>query len=444
MKHVRAILGLFLVAALLLAPAYLVSADDYTPPPGVLGPGEVDFGGETVTLVGIDFGTAKWEWGSFHDVFLERVAEAEKLFNCKITNIARITDAELLARILAGESTADIVYGQQHRSIGYFKLVSEGMLFPVSDFLPDEYYEFLGKADAAVARRLAHKGKIYGFGVYHGDINHSMTIWAYNKSMLEREGQPDPWELWQNGEWTYDAFEKIAIAVTRDTDGDDTIDQWGSTDITANHRNIIRFLPTNGVEVARVDENGNMVFNLDSPAAIEALNIYKRWRDAGIFTNQKFENGRVAFNGAHIAGHRFAKQTLQDEYGFVPPPMGPSADRFYYPTFGFEISVLPANVKNPQGLVALLSYLIRPDDSWVEAREQALMDYAVTKREHWEMYMAAVEEFAGEGDIFDSTALWDMLNAPIMDVITGKQGAVASMAQVKPQAQAWLDDLFDQ
>ena len=144
-----------------------------------------------------------------------------------LASIFRITDAELLARILAGDSTADIIYGQQHRLIGYFKLVSEGMLYPVGDFLPDEYYESLGRADRAVHNRLAYQGKRYGFGTYHGDINHSMTIWAYNKSMLKREGQPDPWDLWLNGEWTYEAFEKIAVAVTRDTDGGDAIEQWG-------------------------------------------------------------------------------------------------------------------------------------------------------------------------------------------------------------------------
>jgi hypothetical protein len=44
-----------LVVGLLLVPACLVFAESYTPPPGVLGPGEVGFGGETVTLVGIDF-----------------------------------------------------------------------------------------------------------------------------------------------------------------------------------------------------------------------------------------------------------------------------------------------------------------------------------------------------------------------------------------------------
>jgi hypothetical protein len=72
------------------------------------------------------------------------------------------------------------------------------------------------------------------------------------------------------------------------------------------------------------------------------------------------------------------------------------------------------------------------------------MDYSVTTKEHWDMIQAAIEEFAGEGDLFDSTALWDMLNAPILDSVTGRQGAAAAMAEVRPQAQAWLDDLFGQ
>jgi hypothetical protein len=37
-----------------------------------------------------------------------------------------------------------------------------------------------------------------------------------------------------------------------------------------------------------------------------------------------------------------------------------------------------------------------------------------------------------------------MLNAPILDSVTGRQGAAAAMAEVRPQAQAWLDDLFGQ
>lgn len=55
MNRAKAVVGLMLVVGLLLVPTCLVLAESYTPPPGVLGPGEVDFGGETVTLVGIDF-----------------------------------------------------------------------------------------------------------------------------------------------------------------------------------------------------------------------------------------------------------------------------------------------------------------------------------------------------------------------------------------------------
>ena len=59
--------------------------------------------------------------------------------------------------------------------------------------------------------------------------------------------------------------------------------------------------------------------------------------------------------------------------------------------------------------------------------------------------MAAVEEFEGEGDHFEGTALWDDIVRPALDsIIQGEKGAAAAMAEIKPQAQAFLDDLFGQ
>ena len=50
---------------------------------------------------------------------------------------------------------------------------------------------------------------------------------VYNQSMLEREGLPDIYDLWTSGNWTWEEAEKLATAVTRDTDGDGSIDQYG-------------------------------------------------------------------------------------------------------------------------------------------------------------------------------------------------------------------------
>ena len=61
-----------------------------------------------------------------------------------------------------------------------------------------------------------------------------------------------------------------------------------------------------------------------------------------------------------------------------------------------------------------------------------------------EVYMAGVEGWAGEGDAFQNTELWDLLGGPIGEVVRGEKGAAAAIDEVAPQAQSFLDDLFGQ
>ena len=225
--------------------------------------------------------------------------------------------------------------------------------------------------------------------------------------MLEREGQPDPYELWKNGEWTWEAFEKIAKAVTRDTDGDGIIDQWGAPDFFGDGTAVIRTLPWNGIEITKVDENGRVVFALDSPEAIETINLFRRWRldeqmlGVGV-SGVSFQTGEFAFDKAHVMGFRYAKQSMQDEWALIVPPKFPHADRVYHPTFSWRTNFIPANAKDPLGLIAVWSYLVRPDDYLVEEHIAQLMDQAIPpNRESWEVYEVAIETFQGEGDHFE-------------------------------------------
>lgn len=451
MKISRLILTVFMVLCLLSAVGV---ASDYTPPPGVPGPGEVDLGGATVTLIGLNLDTrSTWEWGTaFWDIFDQRKAEAEQLFNCKIEFIHGGNYKEHVRnRVLAGDSKYDIIVNRG-REIGFFSLAKDGMLLPTSDILPAEYFDQLGIADRKAIEKWSLGGKYYGFGTLFADFNNTLQIWAYNKTMLEREGQPDPYELWKAGEWTWENFEKIAKAVTRDTDGDGVIDQWGAYNIINNGPNFIRAMVMNGVEITRVDENGRVVFNYDSPVAIETMNILLAGRSAGYMAvgvdGADFLAGNVAFSGAHIMGHRWAKQSLQDEWAFVPPPRMPNVDRPYYVAFDWRTNFLPANAADPLGLIAVWSYLVRNDDIDMLTEEHLtqLFDQAMPpNQESFEVYMAAVEQFEGEGDQFENTALWNDIVVPALEsVLNGEKTAAAAMAEIQPRAQAFLNDLFGQ
>lgn len=156
----RTKLSLVMVICAVLMISSAVSA--YTPRPGVLSPEEVDFGGETVTIMIRDVDWVIHNGGKPLD---ERVREAEELFNVKIETATFGWFDQVMARIMAGDSTYDI-FRFNHRS-GYFPLVSAGMLYPVGSILPDEYYESLPRADQVSIKKLAYEGEYYGFGVMH-------------------------------------------------------------------------------------------------------------------------------------------------------------------------------------------------------------------------------------------------------------------------------------
>lgn len=426
----RTKLSLVMVICAVLMISSAVGA--YTPRPGVLSPEEVDFGGETVTIMIRDVDWVIHNGGKPLD---ERVREAEELFNVKIETATFGWFDQVMARIMAGDSTYDI-FRFNHRS-GYFPLVSAGMLYPVGSILPDEYYESLPRADQVSIKKLAYEGEYYGFGVMHGIFNATMNILNYDREVIEEAGLEDPYQLWLEGRWDYKTYEEYLIALTKDTDGDGVIDQYGAWDV-ANAVAAVRFIPGyNGVEFAQQDENGKWVFALNRQEIINGLNLVQRWQnELGVLGNPG------VFGGSHLAGLRHRIQAGDINFGIVPHPIGPDADRYFYPAFDFSSNFLPINSADPEGLIALVDFLFREEDT--EEYLDFYINNYMASRDHLEVYMAAIEAWDGEGDAFQYSGFWDVLEGPIGEVVRGEKGAAAALDEVAPEAQAFLDDLFNQ
>ncbi|HEX9394111.1 MAG TPA: extracellular solute-binding protein, partial [Gemmatimonadales bacterium] len=62
-----------------------------------------------------------------------------------------------------------------------------------------------------------------GSAVYALPKGYTPMVVAYNKALFDRAGLPYPTD-----DWTWDDFSRIARLLTRDTDGDGQIDQWGT------------------------------------------------------------------------------------------------------------------------------------------------------------------------------------------------------------------------
>lgn len=440
---------LVLVMSMLLMGSVFASADVLTDM-GLKPLGSYDFGGETVTIISW---TSDRIPGYFetHVPVMDRIAEAEELFNVKIEFLHSRDIPEInFNRLLAGESTHDLWHTQN--KIGYWELVARGAVMPMSDILPAEYYENLPPSLQAAEEALKYEGKYWGIGPVewlplYGYQNDLLFV-VYNKTLLEREGIEDLYELYLDGEWTWDKAREIAIKTTADTDGDGEIDQWGIVD----SRNW-DLAVSNGASFTK-EVDGRMVFSADVPAYIAALEFQKElWTDLEVMMptfssgtlRDTFLNGKAAMffsvTTSNIGNHILPK--MQDEWGLVPLPKGPDADDHIWTVQALNTTLIPINAKDPEGLVALRAFLWQEDDVSVNdflanhVRSQEAADVLLTANREWEGQASRVFEDFIEKDEFVRLLIRD-------EITQGKKGAAAGMAEIKPIIQGKLDDLFDQ
>jgi multiple sugar transport system substrate-binding protein len=109
-----------------------------------------------------------------------------------------------------------------------------------------------------------------GEAVYALPKGYTPMVMAYNKELFDRADVPYP-----SDDWTWDDFLRVAKALTRDTDGDGQIDQWG----TAFDRRVFLWMPwlwSGGADVLCAD--GTRASGcLDAPASVEAIRWYTNW-----------------------------------------------------------------------------------------------------------------------------------------------------------------------
>ena len=120
------------------------------------------------------------------------------------------------------------------------------------------------------------------------------TLMFVNKTLLEAEGIPVP-----ENDWTWDDFYEICAQVTRDTDGDGTIDQFGSYGYTWRDA-----LAANGAPL--FTEDGSRCLIAETPA-LEAVAFAQKlgqlYTESDI-TARSFDEGHVAFRPFLFSGYR--------------------------------------------------------------------------------------------------------------------------------------------
>lgn len=440
----RKICTLLLTVLVVLGFCYSASAFDLTEF-GFKPAEEYDFKGATVTIISWTSERIETRYFGEYLPVLDRIAEAEAAFNVKIEFMQnRDIPTINFNRLLAGDSINDLWHVQN--KIGYWELVSSEAVYPVHDLLGDDYYAMLPPSYLATEEALKYKDKYWGIGSVewrptYGYQNDMMFV-AYNKTLFEQEGLPDLYELYLDGEWTWEKATEIAVKATQDLDGDGVIDIWGIVDARPWDMAV-----SNGATMTRVDETGRVVFVADEPAYLEALEqCYQWWTELGVQMpsygsgdlSNTFRSGRGAmYFSVPAYGLPDLMENMADEWGIVPYPKGPRADRHYWTVQALNTTVLPINAQDPEALAALRCFLWREEDVNVSD----FLAAHVKSQQAADVLLTANREWDGRSSRLFETFL-ESFGQQTRDVQSGAKSATAAMAEVKPVVQARLDDLF--
>lgn len=146
------------------------------------------------------------------------------------------------------------------------------------------------------------------------------TLMFVNKTLLEREGIPMP-----EDNWTWEDFLLLCRRVTKDTDGDGVIDQFGCFDYGWREA-----VCANGVQLFAKDGASSCFSDARVEAAVKFVRELHRVNEGFTVTSREFDAGKVAFRPFAFSEYRTykpypwrIKKYSDFEWDCVKLPVGP-------------------------------------------------------------------------------------------------------------------------
>ncbi|MBQ2915713.1 MAG: hypothetical protein IJE51_02875 [Clostridia bacterium] len=206
------------------------------------------------------------------DAAYKRISDVEAAYDCKINiSYEDIEQEDLILRYMGNNIKYDAMYSADHD--GALEAADSGILLPLEDYM--DYANLLNteKYGAVnVQEIVSFHGSIYGLCPVSWPYKQPRTIglMVYNMDPISQYGKLNPKEFLENGTWNWDALEAI-IKDYYVLEGEKEIHS-----LAARNFDFARLLAqSNGVELAQLDSNGELVLNYGSEAQIEALQWYK-------------------------------------------------------------------------------------------------------------------------------------------------------------------------
>ena len=355
------------------------------------------------------------------------------------------------------------------------RYVANDLVLPLDDYLDQAVIDDLWGAINGAYR---FDGKNPGSGqgsIYALPHDFSTFALAYNKDIFDEAGldYPDP-----ENPYTWDEFLEVCKTLTKDTDGDGEIDQWGCAN--ALQWALDAFIYTNNATFLNEDRTQVVI---DSPEFVEALQYFADLtctyqvtpsveQDTALGGYQRWLDGQIGFYacGTWDVAAFMDKNTFPYDWGLCGWPTGASGvSMTRNGTVGFAVS---KTTKNPQACVDLITLFSTALDGQKKLCGEVdgnslmvpnILSYAyggftdavnngtIPYGDNPEVIFHYLEGNAKYKGImvettYTYTANWwtEFLNGGYQDLLSGAMTAEEYCAKVKPAMQKALDEANEQ
>lgn len=261
---------------------------------------------------------------------LENVRRIEKKYNIRIEYVNLTWDGimeSINTSILSGTPDCDVYEVDLQFGI---PAVLNGYAAALEDIVPKTDDIF---TDQIVFKYLQTPGSDKSYLFTGNALNCGAYPLGFNKTMLDEANLENPQDLYDRGEWTWEKFREYCRILTKDTDGDNNIDQWGYSGWWSTM--LDNLLMSNGAHIA-----GGKTEELSSPATIEALDFMyqlyqgdktaKPWNgDDWDINTSVYTTGTVGFwtTATWVQNNFGLSSDVGFEIGIVPWPIGPHGNQ---------------------------------------------------------------------------------------------------------------------
>jgi len=368
------------------------------------------------------------------DRMVKRRADLENKYGVKFkytTMESADVSSKFVTEVMAGGTFGDFVIMRNYWAFPAF--IKKGYLLSMSD-----YFDFSDPAFNAFDTKLAtYENKVYGFSMEPPGLGAFMY---FNKSIFQKCGIPEPYNLYKNGTWTWTKF--FEIARTLKNNGYmaiNPLDNYGYADavIDANGGSYVEYV------------NGKPKSNLTHTGTIKGIDVVRQavyidkicepWPDHAdyLYPRKQFQSGKIAMLSGSYVDMTFMKSGMSDKYGVMPMPKDESMAKYVNMQRERHIitAAVTSNKEKMKKIMPILYEYYKPfDDS--EALMKRVYETYTWDKESVDIIQELLKtQTVSMQDNF-GLSYWNIVVPAVAKAVRGEVSATAAMKAVEDSWQA--------